>query len=169
MEDIEELTRHFIEKCNQKLDKAVRGVSTGVMQFFNNYGWPGNVRELEHVIEGGMNLVRGEAYLTMEQMPAHFIRQAGAEERDDAEDGGQAQGESPSEFPDAPGMVDPGAADLFDKTLFEFQAEQERAILCHWLEIYGGNAARAARKLGISRQLIYHKLKKHNIRVERFS
>ncbi len=54
-EDIVPLTKHFINKYNDRLQKQVTGISNAVMEIFLSYEWPGNVRELENCIEYMMN------------------------------------------------------------------------------------------------------------------
>ncbi len=56
LDDIEILTHFFIEKFNQRMGKRVQGVTSEVLQIFEEYPWEGNVRELEHLIEGIMSL-----------------------------------------------------------------------------------------------------------------
>ncbi len=50
-EDIPDLVEHFLQKYQQKHDKAVKRVAPAVMKRFLDYRWEGNVRELESVIE----------------------------------------------------------------------------------------------------------------------
>jgi DNA-binding NtrC family response regulator len=50
-EDIPDLVDHFLQKYQQKHDKAVKRVAPAVMKRFLDYRWEGNVRELESVIE----------------------------------------------------------------------------------------------------------------------
>ena len=49
--DVGLLTRHFIEKFNQRFAKKISGVSPQVEKIFHEYSWPGNVRELENALE----------------------------------------------------------------------------------------------------------------------
>ena len=50
-EDIPFLIEYLIGKLNNKMKKALKGVSPGVLNIFLKYSWPGNVRELENVLE----------------------------------------------------------------------------------------------------------------------
>ncbi|KPK36269.1 MAG: hypothetical protein AMK70_02980 [Nitrospira bacterium SG8_35_1] len=50
-EDIPILASHFLEECNGKNKKEIRGFEQNVMDILSNYEWPGNVRELENIIE----------------------------------------------------------------------------------------------------------------------
>jgi DNA-binding NtrC family response regulator len=51
VEDIPLLTRHFIEKYSEKLDREIKDISPSALQKMLNYDWPGNVRELENTVE----------------------------------------------------------------------------------------------------------------------
>ena len=51
IDDIEELSHHFIAKHNLRFKKHIRGIETEALDAFCQYLWPGNVRELENVIE----------------------------------------------------------------------------------------------------------------------
>jgi len=50
-DDILLLSDHFVEKHGQKMDKAIRRISTPAINMMVAYHWPGNVRELENCIE----------------------------------------------------------------------------------------------------------------------
>lgn len=73
IEDIPELTSHFIKAYNTQLNKQVHGVDKKVMQLFMEYDWKGNVRELENAIERAMILCDGNQ-LTLEHFPHIFAK-----------------------------------------------------------------------------------------------
>lgn len=50
-EDVPELSRHFVNKFAQRMNKNVRGVSREALDFLKTYDWPGNVRELQNCME----------------------------------------------------------------------------------------------------------------------
>ena len=91
------------------------------------------MRELENAIERGVVVARGPL-LEAGDLPPH-LRPAGA--------------------PAAP------AADFAgrDVTL----AEVEKALVAAAMERHGGNKSQAARALGISRKLLYSKLREHGL------
>jgi arginine utilization regulatory protein len=147
--DLEALVLHFISKCNQELGTEVQAVSKNVMGLFQAYDWPGNVRELEHVIEGAMNEIgRGDVirarHLEWDQMP--FASAAGVEPGP-AASGTVAESAVEGE-PDTP------------VSLTEYRTRQERELICRTLEETGGRVSEAARRLGISRQLLHYKIRK---------
>ncbi|MGZ3686723.1 MAG: AAA-type ATPase lid domain-containing protein, partial [Bdellovibrionota bacterium] len=49
--DIEVLSRYFIDKFNQQHRKNITGLSPEAMELIKAHAWPGNIRELENVIE----------------------------------------------------------------------------------------------------------------------
>lgn len=49
-EDIEVLTRHFIDMLNKKYGKSITIGKSGI-ELLQHYSWPGNVRELQNVLE----------------------------------------------------------------------------------------------------------------------
>lgn len=51
IDDIPELTRHFIDKYSRKFGRKFDTIKKDAMQMLQGYRWPGNVRELEHIIE----------------------------------------------------------------------------------------------------------------------
>ena len=50
-EDIEPLTKFFVEKYSRNNGKKILKIAPKVLQLLRSYTWPGNVRELEHLIE----------------------------------------------------------------------------------------------------------------------
>ncbi|TNC16198.1 sigma-54-dependent Fis family transcriptional regulator [Methylobacterium terricola] len=97
--------------------------------------WPGNVRELRNVIERAALLARGPAI-----GPADLGLADGAEPPPDLV------------RPDWPGEDLPGAV-----------ARLEEAMIRRALMENGGNRARAAKRLGIQRQLLYAKIDRYRL------
>jgi formate hydrogenlyase transcriptional activator len=58
-EDIPLLTRYFVQKHAQRLDRKVEGISMQALDALVNYDWPGNIRELQNVIERSVILSNG--------------------------------------------------------------------------------------------------------------
>ena len=58
-EDITELTLHFLDKFNRRLNKDIKEISNEVWDIFLNYNWPGNIRELENTLESTIALSSG--------------------------------------------------------------------------------------------------------------
>jgi formate hydrogenlyase transcriptional activator len=58
-EDIPLLTRHFVQRHAQRLDRKVERIPTQALEALTNYDWPGNIRELQNVIERSVILSNG--------------------------------------------------------------------------------------------------------------
>lgn len=144
--DLELLVNHFIEKHNTMLYKKVRRISAEVMELFKIYNWPGNVRELEHVIEGAMNIMGTDDIIQVKHLQTHLSNwsvktRPGKPNR--------RQGDVPSES--------------HKTNLIKITSEHEESIVTKALVDNRGNITKTARSLGISRQLLYYKIKKYKI------
>lgn len=58
-EDIPDLVRLFISRCDAESGKAIEGITPQALQMVVNYHWPGNVRELQNIIERACALSKG--------------------------------------------------------------------------------------------------------------
>lgn len=70
-EDIFDLADYYIGHYNEKMNRAILGLSDEVKEIFTEYTWPGNVRELKNVIEGSFNVTRS-LFLEKEYLPKHM-------------------------------------------------------------------------------------------------
>lgn len=59
-EDIESLSRFFVQKYSRNTGRKIRNIAPRVIQQLRSYTWPGNVRELEHLIERSVLLAPGD-------------------------------------------------------------------------------------------------------------
>ncbi|WP_373497902.1 sigma-54 interaction domain-containing protein [Desulfococcus sp.] len=167
-EDIESLTRHFMEKHSRSLGRNPAAFSSEVMACFRAYHWPGNVRELEHVIEGALNLVGPGDVIALDHLRSHlptWYRMMNQSSAPDSHFSGhlpepEADDEWP--LPEASDGRDPPAARRA-KSLLRTQEERERRLIAGALQAFKGNVTQAARSMGISRQLLHYKMKKHRI------
>ena len=67
-DDIPLLAGHFLKKYNEKMTKAIGGISQEAMDVLGKYDYPGNVRELENIIERTVAL-EGGAMILPESLP----------------------------------------------------------------------------------------------------
>ena len=58
-EDIPELAKLFISRCDAESGKAIEGITPPALQMLVNYHWPGNVRELQNIVERACALSKG--------------------------------------------------------------------------------------------------------------
>ncbi|MGE5703761.1 MAG: sigma-54 interaction domain-containing protein [Clostridia bacterium] len=139
-EDIELLTRHFIDKYNRRFGMHVTGVDHAVKKRFLSYEWPGNVRELEHVIEAAMNMVE-ENIICADHIPQHLWERSGTETEKQA---------SAQFFPSILDEDQWKLPDILRKT--------ESALIEKAMCTTNGNILQAAKLLGIPRQTLQYKL-----------
>lgn len=154
-EDILPLVHHLIEKYNHSLGVRVKGIAPDALAALQEYGWPGNVRELENVIERAMNLDVGDL-IGVEHLPGQIAAAADAAGESAAEPAGDSTGE-----PGRPPARRAGRGTALKQATFrQAVADAERQAIASALAASGGNKARAARMLGMSRSQFYEKLKK---------
>jgi len=142
--DLEALVLHFISKYNRALGEKVEIISPEVVDLFAGYRWPGNVRELEHIIEAAMNMVGGTRVIHLSHLPPHIFSFAGKDTL--------KQPQIDQDYPSESGH-----------NLMETQKSREQLLILNALTRSRGNAARAARSLGISPQSFHYKMKKFGI------
>ncbi|MGH7412349.1 MAG: sigma-54-dependent transcriptional regulator [Candidatus Methylomirabilis sp.] len=139
-EDILLLAAHFLDKFNAKYDKAVRGIDDSAARSLLEYPWPGNVRELSHVIERAVLWSQGDR-LAVEQLSLATSPQA-----------------KPSSFQPpttlVQGTLPPEGIAM---------AEWERSLIAQALQQAGGNQTKAAKMLGLSRDVLRYRMKKFGL------
>jgi len=67
-EDIEPLSKYFLQKLLPKTGKKITGFSKEALEILVNYSYPGNVRELENIIERAIILEK-DPQITPESLP----------------------------------------------------------------------------------------------------
>ena len=137
--DIALLTRHFIERYNQKMKRDIRGISEQALRRLEQYRWPGNVRELQNVVEGAYVSARSEM-LMVDHMTD--ILDQGLMELDQEPAGGDAIED---------GFSLPQALEQYERELVRRAMAQSSSI------------SQAARLLGVSRQNLKYRLQKFNL------
>ncbi|TAL35976.1 MAG: sigma-54-dependent Fis family transcriptional regulator [Spirochaetes bacterium] len=139
LEDLPYLAEHFIRKYARDLGKETAFIDGEAIEILMKRAWNGNVRELEHLIEHAIVVE------THERVTAATILRILPERAENVAGNG-----SPS--------IDAPRTDLG-----EVVASFEKGHILKVIDLAGNNRARAARMLGISRSVLYEKLKKHGI------
>jgi len=139
-EDILFLADHYLSRFRAKYGKDVTRLDPRARELLLAYPWPGNVRELSHVIERAVLWSRGPV-LDIEHLSLS----------------------TPAAAPDSPpapatanggATLPPPGVDL---------DQWERSIIEQALREAEGNQTRAAQRLGLSRDTLRYRLKKHGI------
>jgi arginine utilization regulatory protein len=170
--DIELLSLHFLQKHSKVLGKRVVAIADEVLQIFQNYHWPGNVRELEHIIEGALNMITTSATLKLLHLQSHLPtwHRLRAQKPSAVTDKFSPAG-PPTTYP-APMSALAAAGNqsgLSGGKLATSQAALERQAIVTALTRNQGHITRAANSIGISRQLLHYKMKKHGLRRSDFT
>jgi DNA-binding NtrC family response regulator len=136
-EDVPTLAAHFIARFNQEQKRQVRGVSPAAMELLKVHPWPGNVRELRNVIERAFILHAGPDEIRPEHLTPELRRAAPP----------RPQGKL------VPTVEEQGL--VLD--------DVERKLIAEAMERSSGNQSKAARLLGVSRDTLRYRLKKHGM------
>ena len=151
-EDVGLLASYFLDRAARKNGRPPMRFMPEVEGLLERYDWPGNVRELENAIEHAAAVTEGPVVRpadlpTAVRSPRLLTRGVGA-----------AMGMTAVAAPDvAPGAAAAVARDEWSLTRVE--EEHIRLVLAR----HRGNAAAAARQLGISRTTLWRKLKEYGI------
>jgi DNA-binding NtrC family response regulator len=140
-EDLPLLERFFIRKFAAQYKKPVELLTPRVQILLARHSWPGNVRELENVIGHACMLAAGDT-IDVADLP-RYMRQ-----------------EEPGGVVGAAHVSTAQAAHAGEDLSFD---EQERRVIEQALDHAGGNQVHAARMLGITRDKLRYKIKKHNL------
>jgi DNA-binding NtrC family response regulator len=138
-EDLPLLIKHFCHRQSQALGRTIT-CDGEVMQALTEYSWPGNVRELQNAIACAATL-SDDGCLKIANLPPNIIA---------------------DRYPDKQSFNTSSKAVDLGKSLRDFLREKEQEYLELVLARTGGNRAKAADLLGISRATFYRKFPETN-------
>lgn len=136
-------------------------ISDEALAIFEKHPWPGNIRELRNVLRSSMATMAGPE-LRVADLPHDFLEEM-------SYSGGALS--AAAEAPDSPALsrndegrglaaVAPGAAAPSLGGLADSELRAIRAALSQ----SGGNISESARRLGITRATLYHKMARYGLR-----
>jgi transcriptional regulator of acetoin/glycerol metabolism len=140
-------------------------VSQDVMRLFEAYEWPGNVRQLFNVLRTAAVMASSESTITREHLSDDFLEDAerslrGSESRQPAMAGAAAAPATPAPVLATAAPAAAAAAAEPSRSLGEVEIDTIRRAV----EAAGGNISEASKRLGISRNTIYRKLRWNSAR-----
>jgi DNA-binding NtrC family response regulator len=135
-EDIPYLTATFIRQFGERFRKSISGMALLAERLLLDAPWPGNVRQLRNVIERACLLTEGPV-ITPQDIQASIRPTVIV---------------PPGSSRPTPGGDPPDAL-----------SSLERRHIMRVIAETGGNKARAARKLGLSRRALYRRLERHGL------
>ena len=133
-EDIEPLSRHFLEKYTAETGKKITDMAPRALSCLLAHDWPGNVRELQNAIERAVVLSKGS-----ELTPRDFPQ------------GLQGDDQICLQVPEKGG------------SLTEILEDLERQLILQTLQREDGSQTRAAETLGIKRTTLRYKMEKYRM------
>jgi sigma-54 dependent transcriptional regulator, acetoin dehydrogenase operon transcriptional activator AcoR len=128
-----------------------------VLALFEHYHWPGNVRQLFNVLRTAVVMAASDPMITRHHLSDDFLEDAAARlPKAAAASAGNAASPAvpPAAPPAVPAPAAPAAPDL-NQTLGDLEIEAIRRAV----EAAGGNISEASKRLGVSRNTIYRKLR----------
>jgi two-component system response regulator AtoC len=137
VEDIPILAAHFIAKFNQEMKRNVKGVAPAALDVLAGYHWPGNVRELRNVIERAFILHASAEEIRPEHLPPELRKLPPQKKQEKL----------------VPQVAEQGIV----------LEDVEKKLITEAMERANGNQSKAARLLGISRDTLRYRLKKHGM------
>ena len=144
--DLPLLIDHFLGRSAQVMGRTIHGIRDEARQALLRYHWPGNVRELEHVMERAVIFARHDT-LMVDDLPE--------EVRTPSTPGAPGNGGGFGSSTASPSSEDPLLKDAMKLP--------EREFILKVLTEVRWNRSQAARRLGIHRSTLYHKIRQLGI------
>jgi len=142
--DLAALVRRILE--GEALGRPLR-LSAESQRLFDGYPWPGNVRQLFNVLRTAAVMAGAESLITADHLPDDFVEDA------------RRHVSAPVAAAAAPALSASGApgpgAPVGSRSLEDLELDAIRQAV----EAAGGNISVAAKRLGVSRNTIYRKLR----------
>jgi len=132
--DVLLLSKHFIDKMNNKYGTKFECLDEAVEDVFLSYDWPGNIRELENMLESVVNLYPEFKKIEVDHLPKHLRKEV--------------------KF-----LIEEVKNIDLDKKITELEIE----LISKMFIICNGNVSKTAKNLNIPRQTLQYKIKKYNI------
>jgi two-component system, NtrC family, response regulator AtoC len=146
-EDIPYLTAAFIREFSERFSKSISGLALPAERLLVDAPWPGNIRQLRNVLERACMLAEGPV-ITEQDVQASLRPSSPMASLSSSSPLAARAANS-----DQPGALDSGRE----------LSSLERQHIMKVIAETGGNKARAARQLGLSRRALYRRLERHGI------
>lgn len=143
-EDIPVLFDYFLNTLGRERKRSFKHIEPEVIKCLQEYDWPGNVRELHNAAERILHMAEGDV-ISIQDLPPHII---------------DSRHCRPGSIKYAGEDADFGHIRSDQRQL---KAEKEAQQIRNLLDENGGNVAKTARTMGISRNSLYRKIKQYDI------
>ncbi len=135
--DVPPLFHFFLKQMANKLDRPIPPADHYLLEKLVKYDWPGNIRELENFAEKAVILGGNREQL--------FPKEVTEEEPSTIPEGTLLQVNDSEELPSL--------------------REVEKQVIEKYLQYFDNNLSKTAKKLGIGRNTLYQKIRKHKIEI----
>jgi len=153
LEDVPALAAHFLDQLGPELGIDSVSISDDALAAMSSYHWPGNIRELRNVTERAALLSDGR--IGLDALPREITTESSL--IDSTAPTEPVALNSPSPAPVSP--TQPAGSRL---------ANQERELVFRTLTQTGWNQSAAARKLGVTRDVLRYRVKKYQLKAPDF-
>lgn len=151
-EDVEALIQALLPRVRERYGRGPSQISAAALEVLRGHSWPGNVREVENVLDRVFAIREDDSEVRVADLPSS-VRGGGLP--GDSARSTPPRAEAPAPAPSAGAFSGVEAP----KTL----KDGEKILIRKALEEAGGNKTRAAKALGISRPLLYKRMKEYGI------
>ena len=139
-DDVLVLAGHFLRKYSSRYGRVIDSWEDAITDVFRTYSWPGNVRELENLIER-IFVLETDRRILVRHLPDRIMRELRTGRSPLAKDDGAFSFDGPTDYREA--------TRAFQRRLIEGA-----------LSAAGGNLAKAATALGLTRHALRHQMLK---------
>jgi len=163
--DIVPLARHFISVYRSRLHLNDVALTEGAQRVLLHYGWPGNIRELENVIHYALIVCRDQQ-IRAEDIKLVPLSGGASHAQQGLVPGGLAVPDQPQPAPSSPdglGLLQQAFEALLAETHDALFDEVESALVHAAFAHAGQNQVRAAKVLGITRNMLRTQLQRHGL------
>ncbi len=149
LEDVPALVTHFLEQLAPELGIDSIAITEDALAAMSDYPWPGNIRELRNVTERAALL--GDGRIGLGDLPREITSES------------LSAGDPTTGEPPAPNSVATAPSTPVGATGSRL-ANQERELVHRTLTQTGWNQTAAARKLGVTRDVLRYRVKKYDLK-----
>jgi DNA-binding NtrC family response regulator len=173
-DDIPSIVDYHLQNLLKQRKTRVGKVSPEALQLLVRHRWPGNVRELENVIYRSAVIAQGDTILPKD-LPAEIRPPAPADGPDTASVEVREPPSVPTAVPAAAAPVAADLAGLLDEVLARLGtadteepvlARLEREMVTRVYRAEGGNLARTAERLGMTRATLRKRVDDYELKTE---
>ena len=163
-EDIRQLAKFFIRRYTKELGLQATGIKNAAIQYLESQLWPGNVRQLENVIRNA--LLECEGYvITVAKL--EFIYSGTRTQSRAAATAHSEKGTTNNIDGQVRQILDQVKVGSLENALEPLTYLLEESLYRQAIQIAGGNQAKAARMVGVSRLTMREKLHKFGCHPEK--